>query len=88
MKNNKRHNQKEVRVRVAPQRFEVRSNADGSRSISGYAASFNDLSQDLGGFKEAERVRPLSPWGSQMTAPLLLYRVPRLVDYSPVSQPV
>jgi HK97 family phage prohead protease len=45
-------NQKEVRVRVAPQKFEVRKNADGSRSISGYAATFNDLSQDLGGFKE------------------------------------
>lgn len=56
MKHNKRQNQKEVRVRVAPQKFEVRKNADGSRSISGYAATFNDLSQDLGGFKE--RIAP------------------------------
>jgi HK97 family phage prohead protease len=52
MKTKNQQNQKEVRVRTAPQKFEVRKNADGSRSISGYAATFNDLSQDLGGFKE------------------------------------
>jgi hypothetical protein len=42
----------ELRVQVAPQKFEIRKNPDGSRSISGYAATFNDLSQDLGGFRE------------------------------------
>jgi uncharacterized protein len=42
----------ELRVASQPQRFEVRKNADGSRSIAGYAAVFNGLSQDLGGFKE------------------------------------
>ena len=42
----------EVRVSAAPQKFEIRSNADGSRTISGYAVTWQDLSQDLGGFKE------------------------------------
>jgi HK97 family phage prohead protease len=42
----------EIRVRLAPQKFEIRKNADGSRSISGYAATFGDLSEDLGNFKE------------------------------------
>ena len=48
MKSSKR----ELRVQIAPQKFEIRQNADGSRSISGYAATFNDLSQDLGNFRE------------------------------------
>lgn len=44
---------REVRVHLTPQRFEVRSDpADGSRSISGYAAIFSSLSEDLGGFRE------------------------------------
>jgi uncharacterized protein len=43
---------RELRLNAAPQRFEIRKNADGSRSISGYAAVFNSLSEDLGGFKE------------------------------------
>jgi HK97 family phage prohead protease len=47
----------EVRVNVAPQHFEVRKNPDGSpQSISGYAAMFNSLSEDLGGFYE--RIKP------------------------------
>ena len=46
------NSQREVRIRLAPQKFEIRKNADGSRSISGYAATFGDLSQDLGGFRE------------------------------------
>ena len=46
---------REVRVHAAPQRFEIRKNADGSRSISGYAATFGDLSQDLGNFQEVVR---------------------------------
>jgi Escherichia/Staphylococcus phage prohead protease len=41
----------EVRVHLA-QRFEIRSNSDGSRSISGYAVVWNSLSEDLGGFRE------------------------------------
>ncbi|HEY1647485.1 MAG TPA: HK97 family phage prohead protease [Terracidiphilus sp.] len=44
--------QRELRLHVARQKFEIRKNADGSRSLSGYAATFGDLSQDLGGFKE------------------------------------
>jgi HK97 family phage prohead protease len=46
---------REVRVYTAPQKFEIRRNADGSRSISGYAATFGDLSENLGGFKEVIR---------------------------------
>lgn len=47
--------QHEVRVRLAPQKFEIRQNDDGSRSISGWAATFGDLSENLGGFKEVIR---------------------------------
>src|ERR1035437_3165994 len=43
---------RELRLHVTPQKFEIRKNSDGSRSISGYAATFGDLSQDLGGFRE------------------------------------
>lgn len=43
---------REVRVSTAPQRFEVRSNNDGSRTVSGYFATFDTLSSDLGGFRE------------------------------------
>ena len=52
MKKKHTKNQKEVRVRVAPQKFEVRKNADGSRSLSGWAATFGDLSEPLSGFRE------------------------------------
>jgi HK97 family phage prohead protease len=52
MRRNSRKDIKEIRLRLAPQKFEIRKNADGSRSISGYAATFGDLSQDLGGFRE------------------------------------
>jgi uncharacterized protein len=51
-KNGSQSRKRELRVQVAPQKFELRKNPDGSRSISGYAATFGDLSQDLGGFKE------------------------------------
>jgi HK97 family phage prohead protease len=47
-----KQSKREVRVQVTPQKFEIRSNADGSRSISGYAAVFGSLSEDLGGFRE------------------------------------
>lgn len=50
--NEEKQQVKEIRIGTAPQKFEVRKNADGSRSIGGYAATFNDLSQDLSGFKE------------------------------------
>ena len=52
MTTKKKQQVKEIRIGTAPQKFEVRKNADGSRSIGGYAATFNDLSQDLSGFKE------------------------------------
>src|ERR1035441_9703279 len=42
---------REVRIHLASQRFEIRKNSDGSRSISGYAATFGDLSEDMG-FRE------------------------------------
>lgn len=50
--NGSQSRKRELRVQAAPHKFEIRKNADGSRSISGYAATFGDLSQDLGGFKE------------------------------------
>lgn len=46
---------RELRLHVAPQKFEIRKNADGSRSIGGYAATFGDLSENLGGFREVIR---------------------------------
>ena len=52
MAKRKQSARREVRVHVAPQRFEIRQNADGSKSISGYAATFGDLSEDLGNFRE------------------------------------
>ena len=48
----KTQSKREVRVYTAPQKFEIRKNADGTQSIGGYAAVFNSLSEDLGGFKE------------------------------------
>src|ERR1035441_5107211 len=42
---------REVRIHLASQRFEIRKNSDGSRSISGWAATFGDLSEDMG-FRE------------------------------------
>jgi hypothetical protein len=42
----------EVRTQLASQRFEIRSNSDGTRSISGYFATWDTLSTDLGGFRE------------------------------------
>ena len=51
-KYNKVLNTREVRNSLRPQRFEVRTNSDGSHSIAGLAATFGDLSEDLGGFKE------------------------------------
>src|SRR5665213_2218682 len=42
---------RENRVYAAPQKFEIRTNADGPRSVSGYFATFNTLSHDMG-FRE------------------------------------
>jgi HK97 family phage prohead protease len=42
---------REVRVIASPQKFTIRRNADGSRSVSGYFATFNTLSHDMG-FRE------------------------------------
>jgi hypothetical protein len=52
----KTKHQREVRVRVAPQKIEVRKNADGSQTIAGQAVVYGALSQDLGGF--VERIAP------------------------------
>jgi HK97 family phage prohead protease len=46
----------EVRVIRNTQRLEIRKTASGARTISGYFATFNTLSSDLGGF--FERIRP------------------------------
>lgn len=43
--------QHEVRVRLAPQKFEIRKNADGTRSVSGFFATWGTMSHDLG-FRE------------------------------------
>lgn len=48
--------QREVRVNKTPQKFTIRKNGDGTRSVSGYFAKFNSLSSDLGGF--FERISP------------------------------
>jgi HK97 family phage prohead protease len=47
--------QHELRVIKNAQRLEVRKNANGTRSISGYFATFNTLSEDMG-FRE--RIQP------------------------------
>lgn len=44
--------QREVRVAATPQRFEIRKNSDGTRTIAGTAVVFNAISEDLGGFQE------------------------------------
>lgn len=51
-KPNSKNARHEVRVTSTGQKFEIRSNADGSRTISGYAVTWQDLSRNLGGFKE------------------------------------
>jgi len=43
--------QRELRVSARPQRFEVRTNSDGSRTVAGYFATFGTMSHDLG-FRE------------------------------------
>src|SRR6185503_2093446 len=45
----KQHSRHEVRI--APQKFEIRKNADGSRSVAGYFATWGTMSHDLG-FRE------------------------------------
>jgi HK97 family phage prohead protease len=46
----------ELRVVKNVQRLEIRKNAAGQRTVSGYFATFNTLSSDLGGF--VERISP------------------------------
>src|ERR1022692_2216608 len=55
-KTHRANNSRELRNSVIPQKFEVRSNEDGSRSISGSAVVYSSLSEDLGGFRE--RISP------------------------------
>ncbi len=50
-KKQKQQSKHEVRVRLAPQKFEIRKNADGSRSVQGYFATWGTISHDLG-FRE------------------------------------
>lgn len=55
MKNHQQHSSigsRETRVSTAAQGFEIRTNADGSRTISGTAVVFGALSENLGGFRE------------------------------------
>jgi uncharacterized protein len=47
---------REIRANRVPQKFSVRTNGDGTKSVSGYFAKFNSLSSDLGGF--FERISP------------------------------
>jgi uncharacterized protein len=46
-----RQSAKEIRVSKT-RRLEVRKNADGTRSLDGYFATYGTLSHDLGGFRE------------------------------------
>lgn len=74
MKNKPRSaSQRELRYLPA-QRFEIRKNEDGTRTIAGYAATFGDLSLDLGGFRE--KIAPGAFTASLMDTsidPLCLY---------------
>lgn len=71
----KRNNQgREIRVISKPSKVEIRSNADGSRSISGYGVVWNSLSEDMGNWKEkiapgafTESLKTINP------DPLILY---------------
>jgi hypothetical protein len=71
----KRSNQgREIRVISKPSKVEIRSNADGSRSISGYGVVWNSLSEDMGNWKEkiapgafTESLKTINP------DPLILY---------------
>lgn len=54
MSKGSKRNKLEIRTHALPdgQRCEIRANSDGSRTISGYAATFNTLSKPMGGFRE------------------------------------
>lgn len=50
-KNKKTASKREIRVNLAQQKFEIRKNADGTRSVKGYFATFGTMSRDIG-FRE------------------------------------
>lgn len=47
----KKQDKREIRLSAKPQQFTIRKNADGTRSVSGYFATFGTMSYDLG-FRE------------------------------------
>jgi HK97 family phage prohead protease len=71
---NRSNQRREVRVISKPSKVEIRSNADGSRSINGYGVVWDSLSQDMGNWKEkiapgafSESLKTLNP------DPMILY---------------
>jgi uncharacterized protein len=48
----KQQNTKEIRTYAAASPVEIRTTADGSKQLAGYAIRYNSPSQDLGGFTE------------------------------------
>jgi len=44
----KQQSKHEIRVNLAQHKFEIRKNADGTRSVAGYFATFGTMSHDLG----------------------------------------
>jgi len=70
-KRSRQKKQRELRVSARPQRFEVRTNSDGSRTVAGYFATFGTMSHDLG-FREVLKKECFSE--SLRNQPVACYR--------------